>query len=454
MKNLFVRSIRWDITNACNLSCMHCYAPKGKNTDIGYDSVIKIIARIMPFGLKEINFSGREPTMRKDIFRIIKWCREKGLTINMTTNGTLMEPIMIRQIINSGINMLVFSLDGPDAETHDKIRGLGNFSKTVENIKVLKSNMDEPGSRSKIGISCTLQKFNINCIQGMIDLCDSLGVDLLAINPVSFCGSALDAVSELYVDSDDIFTGWEEICKRYKKIQPDFEIYLGIYPMEAKYLNLKHNMNLPVIHTGCSAGQTLYINAQGYALPCYMLPPVSDIVVDISKYVKYWDVLNESVQYAASIFEPFINFTVNHNHKNINGCESCPDVPVCKRCPLISMSDPDAVKRCQQTRDRIALTKPKLDPDSVLKIKPIVRHELFKNKLIINIKDGSYTSEKTFELNPFSKRIWNEMSKARSVRQISDTINKRFSKLSPEERESSLLECIDYFLKEGVISIN
>ncbi len=219
-------------------------------------------------------------------------------------------------------------------------------------------------------------------------------------------------------------------------------------------MNLKYGMNLPVIHTGCSAGQTLYINAQGRALPCYILPPVSEIAVDMRNYMKYWDVLNESAQHAVIIFEPFVDFAMSHDHRNFTGCESCPDLSVCRRCPLISISDPEALKRCQMARDRIVLLRPEYDHDDILKIKPTVKHKLSNNTLTINIKDGSYKCEKTYELESFAKSIWNEVVKNRSMRQINEALNDNYSELSAEERRDALRECIDYFLKEGIITIN
>lgn len=450
---LLVRSVRWDITNKCNLQCLHCYTTTKLGPELHYSEILQIIQKLLPLGLREINFSGREPTLRKDLPQIVDWCCRNNLIVNITTNGTALSKKGYEILLDSGLNMVVFSLDGSSERTHDKIRGNGTFQKTISNIKncvnyITKNNLD-----TKISISCTLQKFNAQELPYIIDLCHSIGINFLGINPVSFCGAASTAKQFLYLSPEQVLTCWEEICKEYARVRPNYELYLGTFPTEAKFLNTKYKLNLPVIQTGCSAGRTIYINPEGEALPCYMIPPIADEMPELKRYLRYWKILSESISRASELFEPFISFTNTYSQKNNTGCVDCSDVEVCKRCPLIAISDPDAILRCQIAKSKLNAIKIDLTPEVKPIVKSYVSWRIEKNTLLLSVHNGDYRSEKEFELNSFAKSIWFYINNQISIGKIEDRLKKEWPGLSVGKIHQNLFDFISYFHKEGVIEI-
>ena len=230
MNTMKVKSIRWDITNKCNLKCIHCFTVDNPGIDISYSNILKIIEILLPLGLKEINFAGREPTLRDDLPEIVRYCSVRNIRVNVTTNGTVLDKEGLLTLLNSGLNMLVFSLDGVSRITHDKVRGRGSFDKTIKSVSLCVDYIKKYKIASAIGISCTLQRINKGEISQMIDLCDFLGAQFLSINPISFCGSATKAKSVLYLSADDIISCWSKICEAYKRVDPNFGLFLGTFP--------------------------------------------------------------------------------------------------------------------------------------------------------------------------------------------------------------------------------
>jgi radical SAM protein with 4Fe4S-binding SPASM domain len=446
-----VKSVRWDITNKCNLKCLHCYTVDNPGADLSYSQVLHIIEKLRPLGLEEINFSGREPTLREDLPAIIKKCCAGDIRVNVTTNGTVLARKGFSSLLQSGLNMLVFSLDGVSDSTHDKVRGKGNFHKTIGNILMCMNYIRKNNISTKIGISCTLQKINAKELPKMISLCNILGIHFLSINPVSFCGSATEVKCALHLSADEILSCWCEICKEYKKIKPQFGLFLGTFPMETKLLNVKYDIELPVIHTLCSAGTTLYIDPHGQALPCYMLPSMANEITTLNKYLCYWDILNEPVEHAFNSFEPFISYAHTISKNDYSGCTDCPDVEICKGCPLIVLSEPDAIHRCQLAQQKLAAISPDFSHDAVPAIKKAIAWELDNDILHLSLQSGDYSSDKVYQFDHLTRSIWLKIDSKRSIMEIERVMMNEFAMLPAKEIQGSVNNFVEYFWKEGIL---
>lgn len=444
------KRVRWDITNKCNLACLHCYTSDIAVPDLPLSDVIKILEILLTNGLRELNLSGREPTMRDDLPQIITWCRESDVAVNMTTNGTRLDNIELQRILH-GLGMIVFSLDGPSAACHDKIRGQGNFLKTISSIKQCRNHREYQDADLQIGISCTLQKYNCREIHLMISLCTSLGIDFLSINPISFCGSALQRIGILQLTNNEIMTAWEEVCAHYSRSQPSFDLYLGTYPMETRLLNLKYGLNLPVIQDGCSAGKTLYIDARGEAYPCYMIPPMAAAKPEFKKYLHSWKVLTDPISHAEVDFQSFITFANMHSQHNNASCRHCPDIEICRRCPLVSLFDSETLKRCELARNQLKSMRIDLKPWAIPKVKESIRWRMKRNSIHIYTIKGNYNSNKEFILNPMAQEIWFEINRGSNMWQIERMLAQKFGHVSQEMRITCLRVCIDCLWKEGII---
>ncbi|MEM7820527.1 MAG: radical SAM protein, partial [Candidatus Aenigmatarchaeota archaeon] len=85
--------------------------------------MLKMVDRIADFGVRQIDITGGEPFVRKDVFKIIERAHQRNLWINITTNATLLDDQDIERLFQFGVRSLQISIDGAKSETHDKIRG-------------------------------------------------------------------------------------------------------------------------------------------------------------------------------------------------------------------------------------------------------------------------------------------------------------------------------------------
>lgn len=133
-----ILGIQLDITNACNLSCVHCYHFHHKNTGalelndwiailIQYRTLLKKM-RMMP----RITICGGEPLLCSFLPELLQWIRAEFPTclVMLLTNGTRITQPIAKKFRELDVSIQI-SMDGPDADRHDSIRGCGSFSKML-----------------------------------------------------------------------------------------------------------------------------------------------------------------------------------------------------------------------------------------------------------------------------------------------------------------------------------
>jgi len=117
------------VNRGCNLRCSFCDL-WDRPDRVSRDKLRPILEDAVFIGTKVLVITGGEPLMHKELFGIVADARALGLTVNITTNGTLVERRW-QELVDSKVDSLSFSLDGLST-THDRIRGkAGAFKETL-----------------------------------------------------------------------------------------------------------------------------------------------------------------------------------------------------------------------------------------------------------------------------------------------------------------------------------
>ncbi len=129
------------ITDRCNLRCMMCKQwQKPYAQELPVEDWEKIIADLQRNGIKNIHFTGGEPLLRSDIKDLITYAGRQGLSVGLTTNGTLLTRNILGPLIDAGLRSVAISLDGLNEE-YERIRGVPGSFKRVEQAVYLLSRM-------------------------------------------------------------------------------------------------------------------------------------------------------------------------------------------------------------------------------------------------------------------------------------------------------------------------
>lgn len=180
------RNVFFHILTACNLSCKHCYInteQHGSET-LEREQVIAWLKLFHDPGRKSnLVFLGGEPTMHKDLAEFVRIAKNLDYTVTVDTNGYIFHKFLER-VDPQCLDYLSFSLDGPDAEINDQIRGDGSYKTCITNL----TKAQQRGFN--VGVIYTVSKKNIDHVDRMIPLLSSLGIKRFFIQVIGLRGQS------------------------------------------------------------------------------------------------------------------------------------------------------------------------------------------------------------------------------------------------------------------------
>src|SRR5215831_12818072 len=184
----------YEATMRCNLHCEFCYVGDLLNIEGQWreELPIEALARAFPDqeGL-QINLTGGEIFMRKDILSVMELFRSKGYACGyLTTNGTIIteeRADALADLAAAGfLKHVSVSVDGP-RELHDIARGLkGTFERTTAGLKRLQEAARRKGAPLRVGINTTVTHESLDALDRMVDVAEELGVDAIGLNHLMY----------------------------------------------------------------------------------------------------------------------------------------------------------------------------------------------------------------------------------------------------------------------------
>jgi radical SAM protein with 4Fe4S-binding SPASM domain len=127
--------------------------------------------------VREVDFTGGEPLLRPDWWRIAAYLAEKNITTRIVTNGLTLRPNVVAQMRDVGVETVGISLDGLEA-THEYIRGhRGLFRRVLAGIE----QAVEAGI--KVGVITAVNALNLSELPALLSILQSVGVNHWQLQP-------------------------------------------------------------------------------------------------------------------------------------------------------------------------------------------------------------------------------------------------------------------------------
>lgn len=203
------RNIFFHILTACNLSCRHCYINKEQHgTETISRETMETWLELFndPARKSNVIFLGGEPTMHPDLAHGIARAKELGFAVTVDSNGYLFHDLL-EMTSPDLLDFLSFSLDGPDAEVNDPIRGEGVYEVCTSNMRrAVKMGYN-------VSVIYTVSRLNIDHLHRMIPLLTEIGVKRFFIQVIGMRGNTVqESVGE---------QGWQVSPDQWLAVVPD-----------------------------------------------------------------------------------------------------------------------------------------------------------------------------------------------------------------------------------------
>jgi hypothetical protein len=159
----------WAVTYRCNLHCPFCYSESGPHREAGPGPEVRrrVVERLAVWGILEVALDGGEPTILPDFPELLAAIRAAGMVPNVTTNGTVQHPAVLRALAEHA-GVVHLSADRPDLL--DTARGQGVFDRLRGTARLLR----EAGVR--LGVNLLLTPDNIRDVRRSLEALLDLGV--------------------------------------------------------------------------------------------------------------------------------------------------------------------------------------------------------------------------------------------------------------------------------------
>jgi pyruvate-formate lyase-activating enzyme len=167
----FPSQIIVDVTEVCNLACVHCAHPAFKKSEHyagrSLDPALneKLVEEVREQGQNCTQYirytSNGEPLIHRHIFEMIEVAaKNSGVTVALTTNGTLLNQQRIERLLATGVDVVDISIDAFSPETYAKIRVNGDLEVTRANVLMLLEMVKQSGVPMKVVVSYIEQPQN------------------------------------------------------------------------------------------------------------------------------------------------------------------------------------------------------------------------------------------------------------------------------------------------------
>jgi len=177
-----------DPLNVCNLRCPLC--PTGVK-DLGreqgkmsWETFTRTIDELAPYAYEVNLHNWGESLLHPHIFEMISYIRDRNIATNMSSNFNKVTDEKIDQLINSGLEYLILSIDGVTQDTYSKYRVRGNIDRVLANAEKLIKRREELGSKTPyIEWQFIVFKHNAHEVERARELAEKMGIDRFRVIP-------------------------------------------------------------------------------------------------------------------------------------------------------------------------------------------------------------------------------------------------------------------------------
>ena len=264
--------------NLCNCRCLMCDIWKRRDAqEMSESELARHIDDIVRLGVEWAVFTGGEPLMHRDLFRLTAMLRTSGIKITILSTGLLLERDAAR-IVESTDEVIV-SLDGP-REIHDEIRRVpGGFDRMRAGIGAI--HVYSPGFA--VSARCTVQARNAAHLRATVGAARAMGLRSVSFLAADLSSAAFNRATEWSASRKAAIAADVAVLER------EMELLIAEYPADGFILESPEKLRRIVAHFRAHYGLqphaaprcnapwvSAVLEASGDVRPCFFHPAIGN----------------------------------------------------------------------------------------------------------------------------------------------------------------------------------
>jgi MoaA/NifB/PqqE/SkfB family radical SAM enzyme len=264
--------------NRCNCRCIMCDIWKVTEArEITAAELERHLADIERLGVEWAVFTGGEPLMHSDLFRLSTLLRNRGVRTTILSTGLLLERNAARMVDST--DEVILSLDGP-AEIHDAIRRVpGAFDSLARGVAAL----HRIGPGFSVSARCTVQARNASRLRDTVQAARGIGLRSISFLAADLASTAFNRplawpagrqsslapeLAELEGEIESLIAGYPvdgfvlESPQKLRRIVSHFRAHYGLEPHTAP------RCNAPWV--------SAVVESNGDVRPCFFHPVIGN----------------------------------------------------------------------------------------------------------------------------------------------------------------------------------
>jgi MoaA/NifB/PqqE/SkfB family radical SAM enzyme len=181
--------VAWQLTNECNLACLHCIEESGPGKafadELSREQIFHILDQLAASEVPYLSLSGGEPMLHPLFFDLVEHVCASAGQLKIETNAHTLDAQSATRLRQFGVKAVQVSLDGASRETFNRMRVRGDFDRTVAGIEALRA------AEVPVEINFSPTRFNIEEIGAAVDLAYALGAYSFYTGRTMYTGNAV-----------------------------------------------------------------------------------------------------------------------------------------------------------------------------------------------------------------------------------------------------------------------
>ena len=244
--------LAFEVTTVCNLHCIRCERRAIDPAHLNHhmtEETFERLSVLFPYvrGISIVGGLG-EPLLAPNFWRFVRRMKSSGTQVQYFTNGTRWTADAMRKTLETGIDAVVFSMDGLSATTYERLKTGAQYDRSLDRINEFLNIRRETGGQTKLTLNCAVQRDTLAEMLPLLQFAADSGIDMVWYTGVITHRADEQKDSHLKLPLEQLREHFESVAAAAESLEVAIRLPAG--QLKSRQLCLDLWTNLYVFYNG------------------------------------------------------------------------------------------------------------------------------------------------------------------------------------------------------------